>query len=179
MRRAVDAAVVLLYPLAIFFGYGRVDARILAGVLALVGLIRYATTTGPFRRAALAAALALAAAVVVFDRALPLKLYPLVVSGVLLAFFGWSLVSPPTVAERLARLRDPELSPAGVRYTRHVTEVWCVFFVLNMGISLATALWGSLAAWSLYNGVIAYVLMALLFAGEYLVRRRVMRVAHG
>jgi uncharacterized membrane protein len=26
--------------------------------------------------------------------------------------------------------------------------------------------------WSLYNGLIAYLLMGLLFAGEYLIRRR-------
>ena len=179
MRRAIDAVVVLLYPLAIFIGYGRVDARVLAGVLAVVGVLRYATTTGPFRRASLAAALVLAAAVVAFDRALPLKLYPLVVSGGLLAVFAWSLRHPPTVAERLARVHEPDLSRAGVAYTRRVTEVWCVFFMINMGISLATALWGSVAAWSLYNGVIAYLLMGLLFAGELLVRRRVMQASHG
>jgi hypothetical protein len=33
-----------------------------------------------------------------------------------------------------------------------------------------TALWASPATWTLYNGLIAYVMMGLLFAGEYVVR---------
>jgi uncharacterized membrane protein len=44
------------------------------------------------------------------------------------------------------------------------------FFGINGAIALATALWASAAFWSLYNGLIAYMLMGLLFAGEYLVR---------
>src|SRR2546423_11913745 len=39
--------------------------------------------------------------------------------------FRSSLFRPPTVVERLARLRNPELPAAGVRYTRQVTQVWC------------------------------------------------------
>ena len=32
------------------------------------------------------------------------------------------------IVERLARIREPQLSPAGVRYTRKVTKVWCSFY---------------------------------------------------
>jgi uncharacterized membrane protein len=76
--------------------------------------------------------------------------------------------------ERIARIREPNLPDAAVRYTRIVTEVWCLFFVLN-AVALYTALAADIEVWALYNGVIAYVLMGLLFAGEYLVRRRVQR----
>jgi uncharacterized membrane protein len=51
-----------------------------------------------------------------------------------------------------------------------VTQVWCIFFAVNGALALVTALWASAATWSLYNGVIAYLLMGLLFAGEYGVR---------
>ena len=62
----------------------------------------------------------------------------------------------------------------GVAYTRRVTQVWCGFFVRQRRRSRsATALWASEAVWALYNGVLSYVLMGLLFAGEWLVRRRV------
>jgi uncharacterized membrane protein len=37
-------------------------------------------------------------------------------------------------------------------------------------MALITALWSSPGAWWLYNGLIAYVLMGILFAGEYCVR---------
>jgi uncharacterized membrane protein len=33
----------------------------------------------------------------------------------------------------------------------------------------------SLEVWALYNGLLAYLLMGAMFAGEWLVRRKVMR----
>jgi len=109
---------------------------------------------------------------------LPLKLYPVLVNAAFLAAFGWSLTTPRSMVERLARLTEPDLPPSGVAYTRTVTKVWCGFFIVNGAIALATALWASEATWSLYNGVIAYVLMGILFGGEYLVRLRVKRADH-
>jgi uncharacterized membrane protein len=44
--------------------------------------------------------------------------------------------------------------------------------MLNGSMALITALWSSFEVWSLYNGLIAYVLMGLLFGGEYWVRQR-------
>ena len=73
----------------------------------------------------------------------------------------------------MARGRGPALPPFVVVYTRRVTQAWCLFFLCNGGIALATALWAPEAIWSLYTGIISYVLMGLLFAGEYLVRIRV------
>ena len=110
--------------------------------------------------------------------ALPLKLYPVLVNAVLLIVFGLSLWRPPSVVERLARLTQPDLPPRGVAYTRQVTRVWCAFFVVNGGLAAATALWASDAVWALYNGLLAYGLMGALFAGEWLVRQRVMK-RHG
>jgi uncharacterized membrane protein len=109
---------------------------------------------------------------------LPLKLYPVLVNGALLAAFGYSLVSPPSMVERFARLSEPDLPPAAIGYTRRVTQVWCVFFVFNGAIALGTALWASQDVWALYTGVIAYVLMATLFGVEYLVRLRFKRLHH-
>jgi uncharacterized membrane protein len=63
-----------------------------------------------------------------------------------------------------------------VAYTRRVTQVWCGFFVVNGLLALGTALWASEALWSLYTGVIAYVLMGVLFGVEYLVRLRFKRM---
>jgi uncharacterized membrane protein len=60
-----------------------------------------------------------------------------------------------------------------------VTQVWCVFFALNGGVALVTALWTSAATWSLYNGFVAYLLMGLLFAGEYAIRCNFKRRVNG
>ena len=90
----------------------------------------------------------------------------------MLVVFGASLWKPPTVIERLARLRHPDLPPEGVRWVTNVTKAWCLFFVLNGGIALWTALAASDATWALYNGAIAYVLIGAMLGGEWLLRPR-------
>jgi len=120
----------------------------------------------------LAAAGAIGFLVVVSNSELFLRFYPVCISGLMLALFFVSLLRPPTIIERIARFKDPNLPDAAIRYTRNVTIIWCVFFVFNGGAALYTTLYTSLETWALYNGVISYVLMGLLFAGEYLVRKR-------
>lgn len=97
--------------------------------------------------------------------------YPLIMSVVMLTIFAGSLLRPPTVIERIARLRLPDLPPEGVAYTRRVTQVWCGFFVINGSIAAWTAFAASRETWVLYNGLISYLLMGVLFAGEWLYRR--------
>lgn len=79
------------------------------------------------------------------------------------------------IVERLARLQEPDLPEKGVHYTRHVTQIWCGFFIINGGIALFTALHGDMSLWTAWNGMIAYLLMGTLMAGEWLVRRQVMK----
>ncbi|WP_372524491.1 hypothetical protein [Piscinibacter sp.] len=174
MRNAVLAALTVLYPLVVYLGLGHFEPRWLAFLLLGLALARLTTSRERVWWAAAVLAAVLALATFLANAALPLKLYPVIVSGLLLALFAASLAHPPTAVERLARLTNPDLPPKGVAYTRKVTWVWCGFFVLNGTLAAATALWGSDAAWALYNGLIAYGLMGLLFGGEWLVRRRVM-----
>ncbi|MCL2075607.1 MAG: hypothetical protein FWH15_04060 [Betaproteobacteria bacterium] len=100
--------------------------------------------------------------------------YPALVNALFLLAFATSLFQSQTLIERLARRLDPELPPEGVRYTRKVTIAWCVFFVINGGIALWTTT-QAMSVWALYNGLIAYVAMGIMFGGEWLIRRRVMR----
>ncbi|MCA1855363.1 hypothetical protein LE190_05420 [Massilia oculi] len=173
------AALTLLYPLAIWFGHGSVEPRWLAGLLLLAAATRLpALRISAAARWSAGGALLLVAAAVATNAVLPLKLYPVLVNAALLAAFGASLLSGMPMVERFARLREAELPPAAVAYTRRVTQAWCLFFAINGGIALWTALFASEAAWSLYNGVIAYLLMGLMFAGEYLLRMRVKRLHH-
>jgi len=109
---------------------------------------------------------------------LPLQLYPVLINMIMLVLFGYSLIFPPAIIERIARIREPDLPPRAIVYTRRVTQVWCGFFAINGGIALLTVLWCSPKIWALYNGVISYLLMGLLFGGEYLVRLRFKRRYH-
>lgn len=99
-----------------------------------------------------------------------LRGYPVLVNGAMLAVFAASLWRGVPVVERFARLRHPDLPPHAVAYTRRVTQVWAVFFAFNGLVSAALSLWAPWHWWTLYNGVISYVLIGLLMAGEWLVR---------
>ncbi|OGB23133.1 MAG: hypothetical protein A3I66_09005 [Burkholderiales bacterium RIFCSPLOWO2_02_FULL_57_36] len=163
--------ITLLYPLAIWLGHGQVEPRLLAGILLLAALTRLpALKVSKMARWWMGGALLLAAIAVWANAMLPLKLYPVLVSAVMLAVFGYTLVKPPSMVERFARMREPDLPPAAIGYTRRVTQVWCGFFAINGAIALSTALWASPAVWSIYNGVVSYLLMGLLFGGEFLTR---------
>lgn len=151
----------------------------LAGILLLAALTRLpALKASKVARWWLGGALLLAAIAVWANALLPLKLYPVLVSAVMLAVFGYTLIVPPSMVERFARMREPELPLAATDYTRRVTQAWCVFFAVNGAIALVTALWASPAVWSVYNGIVSYVLMGLLFGGEYLTRLHFKRRNH-
>jgi uncharacterized membrane protein len=113
---------------------------------------------------------------VVFNDIIGLKFYPVVISLSMLAMFSYSLYKPPTIVERIARLTEPALSLSGVRYTKKVTIVWSLFFLLNGSCALYTAIFCSMEIWTLYNGFISYILMGTLMATEWLVRLRVKKL---
>lgn len=162
----------LAYPLAVYLALGRWSPFWLALLLAALMLLRAGVARDPVWLLAGLGAGLLALASLLADSWLPLKLYPVMVSAVLLSVFGASLLRPPTVIERIARLREPQLPAQAVAYTRKVTWAWCAFFVGNGLVALATVLWGSDELWLFYNGLLAYLLMGLLFAVEWLLRRR-------
>jgi uncharacterized membrane protein len=173
-----------LYPILIFAGLQFLDARTVGACVLVALLVRYrgqaarlaaGFSAGQF--AALALPPLLGLAVVATNSETLLLLYPASISASMLILFGLTLVQPPSMVERFARLEQPEVSPARVRYTRYVTEIWCVFFVANGAIAGYTAAFASREIWALYNGLIAYLLMGTLFAGERLFRRRLMPAA--
>lgn len=179
IAQVLTTLVILVYPLLIWYAHGRIEPRQLALLLLGIAALRLLTfKMGQRYRWMSLAALLLAAPALFWNTLLPLKLYPVAISIGMLALFGASLLRPPSIIERLARSQDPDLPPFAIAYTRHVTQIWCLFFALNGSIAFATAVWASEAAWSLYTGVISYVLMGLLFVGEYVVRFYVRRHHH-
>lgn len=177
-QRLASIALVLVtaaYPLLVYLGLGYFEPRWFAVLLVAMGLIRLIANPSLATWGLVAAVLLLATVTWLSNAWLPLKLYPVAVNLLLAALFGFSLFYPPTVVERIARLREPNLSVEGVAYTRSVTKVWLAFFIVNGALALATSLWASDALWMLYNGLIAYCLIGILGGAEWLVRRRVRR----
>ena len=168
----------LAYPLAILFGLQLLSPRYVALLCAAALLLRRRRDAGRLLaglsrldRLLLAALLAYTLTTALLDSEALLRFYPLAVNAAMLALFAASLKNPPSMVERFARLREPALPPAGVAYTRQVTRLWCGFFVANGALAAYTALAASREVWAWYNGFIAYLLIGLLFAGEWLYRR--------
>lgn len=166
----------LAYPLLWYYGRENGAFFWLAAAMCVLWLIRAAMPqTGGQRAVALVLA-AFFAAVLVFRLPHSMYWYPVAVNALMLAVFGGSLFAKQTVIERLARLQHPDLPPEGVRHTRRVTQIWCGFFVFNGAVAAVLALWQWYDWWVVYTGIVAYVLMGVLFAGEWVYRKLVLKV---
>lgn len=179
---AVSAALLLLfYPFAVYFGIHWLEpgtlGLLVAGLWALRALVLANT---PQRRALIACACALVALGVWWlNSEMLLLLLPAFIHLAGAALFAGGLFFPPTVPARLAaREYGLPLPPPVLWYTTWVTRIWVVFFLLNAAVAATLALRGSRELWVLYNGLLAYVAVAALFAGEYAFRRLVFRRRH-
>ncbi|MFF5863648.1 hypothetical protein [Pseudomonas sp. NPDC012596] len=176
MKRLVGLGLLLagvLYPFAVYFGMAHFAPWQFGLLLGALWLARVLSSRRPGSQWMAVAALSFCALLGLFDSPQLLRWYPVLVNSFLLALFGSSLLRGMPMAERLARLREPRLPPRAVRYTRRVTQVWCGFFLVNGLIAAGLTLWAPLSWWTLYNGLIAYAAMGLLFAVEWRIRQRV------
>ncbi|MHA6832522.1 COG4648 family protein [Ralstonia pseudosolanacearum] len=184
-RHAANVVLKLAYP-AVILGAWHIGAPRYVGIvlLALLWVQRWIGTGSTAARLrvltrldwALAGLLTCSsAAIAITDSETLLRLYPVMVNAALLLTFGATLRHGPSMVEKFARLRTPELPPRAVLYTRRVTQVWCGFFAVNALIAALVALYGSRQAWALYNGAIAYALVGLLIVGEIAYRKLVVR----
>lgn len=166
----------VLYPFVVYFGTEKVAPPIFALVLGAIWMIRAPSLLRqPGGRWMVGISLLYCVLLMFTGEAVLLRWYPVLINLFLLAAFGWSLIYGLPFVERFARLREPNLPPAAVRYTRVVTWVWVGFFAFNGSMSAALTLWAPLSWWTLYNGMISYALMGMLFAGEWVFRQRLRR----
>ena len=170
--RIAFAVLFALYPLAVYAGLRAGNVQWAALTLAAAACLQAMSSRRPVSIVCAAVAGGLAFLSFTADTALPVKFYPVAVNAAWLVFFAASL-SGESVIEKLARLKEPDLPAAGRRYCRWLTLVWCAFFVLNGLIAFDSAVNRTEDWWALYNGLIAYVLIGCLFAGEWLIRLRI------
>jgi len=183
LLNAVLALLTLLYPFAIYYGleYQQLEARFFAVFLLAVFALRHLigrkkkAVEQPHSRLLFILLAIFLLLVFMANSESSLRFYPVLINLSMLFTFAYTLVYPPTIIERFARLSSKDFPPEAVAYARKLTLVWCAFFTLNALFSAYTALFFSLQAWSLYNGLIAYGFVALIFIVEYPVRLYVQR----
>jgi uncharacterized membrane protein len=175
----LQTAPLVLYPLLFYFASEHVETRYLGIALVALLALRYRHHVLRFMSGLewigsvlVVLALLFGAAVWWTNDERWLRFYPVFMNAIALMSFTVTLVRPPSMVERFARLQHDSLSPAAIIYTRRVTWVWCGFFVINGLIAAYSALFLSRMAWALYNGFICYLLMGGLWLGEWLVRGR-------
>ncbi len=90
------------------------------------------------------------------------------------ALFLSSLRATPLV-EHFARMESPRLGPRQRAYCRVVTAVWGVILAASALAGLALAAWAPLRVWAAFTTVGVYVVIAVVFGTEYVVRRILFR----
>ncbi len=176
LRRILPALISVAYPFVVLFGlmycgFGFLCVGLLVLSAVHCGLQRSKTSFALF-----AATVILVAIAWTQKDLFALKLYPVIVNAVMLVIFASSLGANQTIIERIARLKDPELPPQAIAYTRRLTMIWCIFFIINGSVAFCTAAVASDEIWALYNGFIAYILIGALLIGEWLFRKRFLQV---
>ena len=176
----------LVFSLLVIF---KVETRVLSLCIILLGITLFLSTTGSKKigdrekrtmdwKPFLSSILFLSAGLFCFitGKELFLKLYSVVISVTFLFTFGSTLFFEPTIIFRFATLADKSIVGAPYenqvkRYCKKVTIIWCCFFIINGSMAVFTTFCCSREVWAIYNGGISYVLMGMLFAVEFLIRK--------
>lgn len=104
------------------------------------------------------------------DSELILRYYPVAMSLGFSLFFAISLRAEMTLVERVARIFTDEIEQHQRDYMRWFTILWALLLLINAAVAAYTACCLSLAQWTIYNGVIAYVVFGLFTLGELINR---------
>jgi uncharacterized membrane protein len=175
---ALAFAIGVLYPAIVYFSLDRLPLGVLIAVALGALALRAAASRGEDRRL-LVSLLALVAvfisAFAVADQMLAIKAYPVLMSLSAATMFGASLLYPPSLIERIARLRGIVPDGPAQSYMRRLSAIWLAFLIANASVSAAISVWGDMDLWAFYNGLLSYLLIATLFFGEVLLRDWIVR----
>jgi uncharacterized membrane protein len=165
----------LLYPVAVLFGLRYLPPAALVGLLGAMLAVRLALGNRGSAELILGGAVLVALVLLGVSPLVAVRIYPVLMSLGFAALFLYSLWHPPMIVERVARLAEPDLPESAMPYLRKLTLAWIAFFFVNAAIAAWTVAYGTVAEWTLYNGLISYLLIGLMFGGEYLIRPLVRR----
>ncbi len=176
-KRLAAVAFVLLaiaYPAIVYSGLKRYSPKAIALTIGAILLVRFMWRQSGESRKRLSMMLVppLILCVISFianNREFILCL-PVFTSVALLCSFGLTLFRGPSAVETFARMRVPDLTVDEMAHCRRMTWLWVGFFLVNGLIAFWTVRWGTLEAWGFYNGLVSYLIMGVLFAGEFIYR---------
>ncbi|MEB3767075.1 septation protein IspZ [Acinetobacter sp. MD2] len=170
------ASLLLAYPFLVGWSLSHGKLWEISILLIVMGVVRYFVGQKSPMLPLTFLAIAAGTLSLIFKDQAWLKFYPVAMSLAALSIFAMTLLRPPSMIERFARVFEPDLPESGVIWTRKVTMVWCGFFFINACIALYTVFFAPMQIWVLYNGLVSYLLMGILLGGEFILRKRQQRI---
>ncbi|MBV9832962.1 MAG: hypothetical protein JO055_01060 [Alphaproteobacteria bacterium] len=168
----------VVYPAVVWLYHGVVAPQLFVLFALLLVGVRMALMAPDRNRPWRLALAAVAIFLVVLAAVAPdvgTKAYPVLLSLAASYVFAQSLISPPSLIERMARVRRATVSEGLRLYCRNLTVIWSVWLLANAAIAAVLAVQGSDQMWALWTGCLSYVLSGVLLVGEMGVRRAVLR----
>lgn len=162
----------LIYPYLVYKGIENGMAWIAPTIFSIIYLLQAIRTKNvslKIKKVLVAITLLLGA---YYLQTLTAKILPVLIQLMLMIFFGRTLLkgNGPSFIERFVRLEFPEFPEYVSPYCRNLTLLWTGFFAMNVIVCSLLAIWGTNYGWTLYNGVLIYVMMGVLAVGEYIYR---------
>jgi uncharacterized membrane protein len=175
--RVISALFMLASPWVLYWTLSRQQVGVAAATLIGWMIVRTIPVLLSAKREQRAAALQLPAIALVFatlgwvfHNGTWLLMLPSATQGTFGFAFLRSLSGTPLI-EHFARMVKPELSAAELAHCRGWTRIWGIYLLALAAIGLVLARWATLTVWTVYVGVLSYVLVGVLFAVEYVIRK--------
>ena len=171
--RAVFVGLLALYPFIVYFGIHYLPASFFAVLLGVIVGLRMLAIRPEERMMVLpvmALLLVYAVGATIVGRTQALLYYPVLINTLLCVLFALSLFRGDPLLLRVVRARGIPMSEHGPPYMARLTAIWAVFFAANAMIAFWTTT-QSLKVWTLYNGLISYLLVGALILCELPVRK--------
>jgi len=172
--RIVFVACLMAYPFIVYFGIKSLPPGFFGLVLLILLALRFgvlAPQERPVILPMLIIFMGYAVAAALSGSTQMLLFYPVLVSFSLCAVFANSLRQKESLLLRMVLARGIPIGDHVPPYLHRLTALWAVFFALNGLVAIWTTT-ASMEIWTLYNGLISYLVVAALIGAEWLFRRR-------
>ena len=161
----------LSYPFIVFVALQKhISLRFMALFLVVIIVANFFKTG---KKSFLFCGLLLATSLYISNNNLFLKVYPVMMNLLVCMGFLLSLKTEPLITTFAKRMKK-NLSECELLYTKKLTVIWGVFMAMNVLVSFITVFLSD-DIWVMYNGFVSYILMFILFVGEFFVRRRLFK----
>lgn len=171
---ALVAVLVAAYPFLLVTGLDHASARTIGAALLVAAIVAARIAAGTTSRVLslllkrFGVLVLFVAAAAATNHPAALTLLPSATSVWLLATFGATLRREPSIVAQFASTMHDGFPDFLLPYCRKVTWMWCVFFAINAVVGIVLVAAASTRAWAFYTGFLAYVLIAVLAAAEYI-----------